>query len=66
MKCQIHIRSYFADPKRSGKISQNYKLDSVEVDKTTKLLNELLSPFETIDKRQNIPVRVNDIILCIH
>ena len=61
-KCLIRIQPYFVDPKRSGKISQNYRSDSVEVDESTKLLNELLSPFESIDKRPNISVRISEIV----
>ena len=47
------------DTKRSGKISQNYRSDYVDDDESTKLLNELLSPFESIDKRPNISVRID-------
>ena len=57
----MKLVTFFLDTKRSGKITQNYRSDYVDVDESTKLLNELFSPFESMDKHPNVSVRNNNI-----
>ena len=54
---------YVLDPKRSGKISQSYRSDNdrsdnVDVDESTKLINDLLRPFESVGKQPNLSVSI--------